>query len=296
MKLEEIVKSTAVRLLELAATKLPGDVIAALEVAYESEDSEVAKMQLGNILRNIQLANQMRLPMCQDSGLVVFFVELGRRFQRDVDIHSRLVEATRKATESIPLRPNAVHPLTRSNSGDNVGLGVPLVTWNLIDADYLEVTAMLKGAGSENMSRLEVLDPGAGVEGIKDLLLDTVMKSGGKPCPPTILGIGLGGTTDEALKLAKKATLRPIGQKHPDLLFADLEDMLLEAVNETGVGPMGLGGRTTALGVQVEYAYCHTASLPVGINVQCWAARRSKARIHNDGSVEIISHRDEELA
>lgn len=283
-------------MLELAATKLPGDVIAALEVAYESEDSEVAKMQLGNILRNIQLANQMRLPMCQDSGLVVFFVELGRRFQRDVDIHSRLVEATRKATESIPLRPNAVHPLTRSNSGDNLGLGVPLVTWNLIDADYLEVTAMLKGAGSENMSRLEVLDPGAGVEGIKDLLLDTVMRSGGKPCPPTILGIGLGGTTDEALKLAKKATLRPIGQKHPDLLFADLEDMLLEAVNETGVGPMGLGGRTTALGVQVEYAYCHTASLPVGINVQCWAARRSKARIHNDGSVEIISHRDEELA
>jgi len=296
LKLDETIETTAVRLLELAATKLPGDVIAALKKAREAEDSAVATMQLDNILRNIELANQMRLPMCQDSGLIVFFIELGRKFHRDVDIHSKLIEAAREATTSIPLRPNAVHPITRSNSGDNVGAGVPLVTWNFTETDYVEITALLKGAGSENMSMLEVLDPGAGVEGIKDLLLNTVTRSGGKPCPPTILGVGIGGTTDEALKLAKRATLRPLGQKHPDSLFADLESLLLEVVNKTGIGPMGLGGRTTALGVHVEYAYCHTASLPVGIDVQCWAARRSKARIHNDGSVEILSHRDEDLA
>lgn len=295
MKLEKIIKRTAIRLLELAATKLPEDVINALEKAREAEDSEVAKTQLDNILRNIGLADEMKLPMCQDTGLVVFFNELGRGFPGELNIPSMLVEATREATKSIPLRPNAVHPMTRMNSGDNVGVGVPITNWNLTDTDYLDITVLLKGAGSENMSSLRMLNPSEGVDGIRDLLLETVTNSGGKPCPPTILGLGIGGTTDEAMRLAKKATLRPLDEKHPDSNFSDLERTLLEAVNRTGIGPMGLGGRTTALGVHVEYAYCHTASLPVGINVQCWAARRSTARVNKDGNVRILSHRGELL-
>jgi len=295
LELERIVRRTAVRLLELAATKLPRDVTTALREAQKTEDYEVARIQLDNILRNIELADEMRLPICQDTGLVIFFNELGAGFPGELNLYPLLVEATREATESIPLRPNTVHPITRINSGDNVGLGVPLVDWGLTETDYLEITAMLKGAGSENMSRLKVLNPSAGVDGIRDFLLDTVISSGGKPCPPTILGVGVGGTTDEALKLAKKATLRPLDQEHPDPLFAELEKTLTEAVNETGIGPMGLGGKTTTLGVHVEYAYCHTASLPVGINIQCWAARRSKARILKNGEVEILSHRGETI-
>ncbi|UCD73223.1 MAG: fumarate hydratase [Candidatus Bathyarchaeota archaeon] len=293
MNLERTVRKTAIGLLKLAATQLPEDIVKALEEAYRIEDSDVAKTQLDNILQNIGIAEETKLPMCQDTGLVIFFNEVGRGFPRDLNIYLLLKEATREATKIIPLRPNAVHPLTRDNSGDNTGTGVPIVNWNLTETDYLDITVMLKGAGSENMSNLHVLNPSEGVEGIRDLLLETVTSSGGKPCPPIILGIGIGGTADEAMKLAKKATLRPLNKKHADQVFRDLEKRLLEDVNKTGIGPMGLGGKTTALGVKVEYSYCHTASLPVGINVQCWAARRSAARIYKDGTVEILSHRGE---
>jgi len=295
LTLEETVKRTVIRLLELAATRLPEDVTVALKHAYDKEDSEVARTQLENMLRNIELANLSKLPMCQDTGLVLFFNEQGRGFPRHLDLDSILVEAVREATESIPLRPNAVHPITRTNPGDNVGLGIPQITQTLTDTDYLEITVLLKGAGSENMSRLRMLNPSSGVEGVKKFLVDTVVKSGGKSCPPTILGLGIGGTSDEAMKLAKKAILRPLGRNHSDPVFAELEETLLKAVNDTGIGPMGLGGRTTALGVHIEYAYCHLAGLPVGINVQCYAARRSKARIFKDGNVEILSHKGEDL-
>ncbi len=295
LMLEDTVKKAAIKLLELAATRLPEDVTLALKHACEKEDSEVARIQLENMLRNIETASLTKLPMCQDTGLILFFNELGREFPRELDISPILVEAVREATESIPLRPNTVHPLTRANSGNNVGVGVPQIAWDLTDTDYLEITVLLKGAGSENMSRFRMLNPSKGVEGVKEFLMDTVIRSGGKPCPPTILGVGIGGTSDEALKLAKKAILRPVGQKHLDPAFAELEETLLESVNETGIGPMGLGGRTTALGVHVEYAYCHPASLPVGINVQCYAARRAKARISGDGNVEILSHSGESL-
>ena len=295
LTLEETVKRTAIRLLELAATRLPEDVTAALRYAYEREDSEAARIQLDNMLRNIELANLSNLPMCQDTGLILFFNELGRGFPRDLDLDCILVEAVREATESIPLRPNTVHPITRTNTGDNVGIGIPQITWTPTDTDYLETTVLLKGAGSENMSRLRMLNPSSGVEGIKEFLVDTVVKSGGKPCPPTILGVGIGGTSDGAMKLAKKAILRPLDCNHPDPVFAELEETLLKAVNDTGIGAMGLGGKTTALGVHIEYAHCHLASLPVGINVQCYAARRSKARILKDGNVEMLSHKGEDL-
>jgi len=288
--LEERVKNTVVKLLELASSRLPDDVINALREAYEQEESNVAKIQLDNMLRNARLAEERNLPICQDTGLVVFFVDLGRKFPIELDLPAILNEATKEATERIPLRPNAVHPIDRTNSGDNLGVGVPIINWNITENDYLEITAMPKGGGSENMSKLRVLNPGAGVEGIREFLVDTVKRAGGKPCPPTIIGLGIGGTTDETMKLAKKATLRPLDREHQEASLAALERSLLEEVNDTGIGPMGLGGKTTALGVKVEYAYCHTASLPAGINVQCWAARRATARILKGGGVELLSH------
>jgi fumarate hydratase subunit alpha len=295
LTLETSIKNTVIGLLRLAATQLPEDVVEALEEAFRREDSEVARTQLENILQNIGIAEKTKLPMCQDTGLVVFFNDLGRGFPKDIDLYPLLKEATKEATEIIPLRPNAVHPLTRENSGDNIGIGVPIMNWNLTSTDYLDITVMLKGAGSENMSVLRALNPSEGVEGIRELVVETVTCSGGKPCPPIVLGLGIGGTTDEAMKLAKKATLRPLNKKHKDRVFENLEDRLLEAVNKTRIGPMGLGGKTTALGVKVEYAYCHTASLPIGVNVQCWAARRSTARIFKDGTIEVLSHRGENL-
>ncbi len=155
--------------------------------------------------------------------------------------------------------------------------------------EFTEITVMPKGAGSENMSALSMLTPSQGVKGIKEFVLDTVVKAGGKPCPPTIVGIGIGGTADMACGMAKRALLRPLDQKNKDPMLSGLEDELFDALNDSGIGPMGLGGRTTVLGVRAEMAYCHTASLPIAVNLQCWAARRATARIYPDGRVRFIS-------
>jgi fumarate hydratase subunit alpha len=197
-----------------------------------------------------------------------------------------------KATELIPLRPNAVHPLTRKNPGTNIGERMPYINYKFSKDDYLEITVFPKGAGSENMSALAMLTPSQGIKGIKEFVLDTVVSAGGKPCPPIILGIGIGGSADISMKLAKESLLRPINERHKDDKIAALEEELLNALNLTGIGPMGLGGKTSVLGVSIEYAHCHTASFPVAINIQCWAARRATARIYSDGKVKYMTHKE----
>jgi fumarate hydratase subunit alpha len=190
-----------------------------------------------------------------------------------------------RATSEVPLRPNVVHPLTRHNPGDNLGKGMPYVHFEPEEVDYTELTVMPKGAGSENMSALAMLTPSQGIKGVKSFVLEVVVRAGGNPCPPTIIGVGIGGTADQALLISKKAVLRRLDQESPDTNLARLEAELKQALNATGIGPMGLGGRTTVLGVKVEEAHCHTASLPVAVTVQCWAGRRASARIMKDGSV-----------
>jgi fumarate hydratase subunit alpha len=202
-----------------------------------------------------------------------------------VDVGKGIVEGVRRATKEVPLRPNAVHPITRKNPGDNVGEKMPYINWKVGDQDFIEITVMTKGAGSENMSALAMLTPAAGLKGIKEFALNTVLKAGSNPCPPTIIGMGIGGSADIAMKLAKEALLRPIDRRHKDPEIAKLETELLESMNMLGIGPMGLGGKTTMLGLNIEYAYCHTASLPVAINVQCWAGRRGTVRIHKGGEL-----------
>ncbi len=266
----EDVVETVVELFRKAETELGEDVVSVIRKAYEEEENEIARMNLEAILRNVEVARERGIPICQDTGLPIVFVELGRDLHLDFDLKEAIVEGVRKATETIPLRPNAVHPITRENSGDNTGIGMPQINLDLVEGDEMRITVMPKGAGSENCSALRMMLPGD-VDKIKRFVVEVIKDAGGKPCPPVFIGVGVGSTFDGCAKLAKKALLRDVRE------MSDFELEVLEAVNGLGIGPMGLGGKTTALAVLIEYGHCHTASLPVAVNVQCWANRRASA-------------------
>ncbi|MEM2522104.1 MAG: fumarate hydratase [Candidatus Bathyarchaeia archaeon] len=288
-----VVEEAAFNLLKQAVLYLPEDVKKALKRAYEEESSEVGKTQLGAILQNVALAEKFQAPICQDTGLIFFYVKAGANTPNLSVIEEALVKATKKATREIPLRPNAVDPITQKNSGDNTGRLVPHIDWEIVEGESLELTVMPKGGGSENTSAFRALLPGRGLKALKKLVVDAVIKAGAKPCPPTVLGVAFGGGADVAMKIAKKALLRPLDKPNPDPELARLEEELLEAINMTGIGPMGLGGKTTALRVHVDYAFRHPASFPAAVAFNCWAARRASARIHPDGAIEYLTHRTE---
>jgi len=285
---EKLVKDVTVELLRKTVTRMTDDVVNELKNAMKNETEDVPRMQLKAILDNLELAEKTTTPLCQDTGVTIFYVNLPRCL--NVDVEKGIIEGVRTATKDVPLRPNAVHPLTRKNPGDNVGRKMPYVNFKVWDKDYLEITVMTKGAGSENMSQLAMLTPSQGVKGVKEFILNVVLKAGSNPCPPTILGVGIGGSSDIATKLAKEALLRPIDRPNEDAEIASMEKELKDALNDLGIGVMGLGGKTTVLGVNIEYAFCHTASLPVAVNVQCWAARRGTAQIFPDGKVKYPTH------
>jgi fumarate hydratase subunit alpha len=206
-------------------------------------------------------------------------------------VEEALRNATARATGEVPLRPNAVDPFTQKNTGDNTGRFIPYIHWEVVPGDTLEITVMPKGGGSENASALAMLTPSQGIKALKKFVVDTVINAGAKPCPPTILGVAVGGGADIAMKLAKAILLKPLNQPNPNPELAKLEEELCEAANQTGIGPMGLGGKITVLGVKVDYAHRHPASYPVAVAVQCWAARRASARIYPDRKVEYLSHK-----
>jgi fumarate hydratase subunit alpha len=276
---DEMIEEVTVHLLTTAATTLPADVLEALERARQTETSPVAKVQLDTILKNVGLGGMHLLPMCQDTGLALFYLT----GPCDEGIIPAIRRGVERATRTIPLRPNVVGPISRTNSGNNLGVMMPLVHFEPASHEHLDITLMMKGAGSENMSALRMLTPAQGIKGIKEFILDTIVSAGGKPCPPVIVGVGIGGTADLACHLAKKALLRPLNQRNEDESLGHMEFEMTEALNRTGIGPMGLGGLNTVLGVSIESASCHTASLPVAISLQCWAARRASVRIFPDG-------------
>jgi fumarate hydratase subunit alpha len=285
--LEDII----VNLLRVAVTDLPSDVSESLEKALRKERNPTAKSQLQAILENIRLARQRSIPMCQDTGIQIFYVSVGSNFPLLNRIPEILTNAVRKGTQSIPLRPNTVNPILHKNPGDNTGLNIPWINWKITDGSDLHITAFPKGGGSENVCKLGMLTPGQGLNGMKRFVIDSMIEAGAKPCPPTIVGIGLGGGADICMKLAKEQLLRPIGHRHSDPQVAKIEEELKEALNRTGIGPMGLGGDTTVLDVHIGVAMRHPASFPVGLAVQCWAARRASATITKDGTVEYTSHK-----
>ncbi len=291
MDFSELIEGVGFRLISLAVTELPEDVQSKIKKAYDEEQSEIGKTQLKAILENIDLAENLKLPMCQDTGIISFYVRVGCKFLGTDFIEESLIRALRRATIEIPLRPNVVHPLSRANSGDNTGLRVPHIEWELDkNIDFVEITAFPKGAGSENMCAFKMLKPGEGVLGVKKFVVDTVVEAGGQPCPPIIVGVGIGGTADVVMSLAKRSLIGPLDEQNPDQEIASLERELLKLINETGIGPQGLGGKYTALGVKILHSYCHTASLPVACAIQCWAARKSSARVSNDGIVTYLTH------
>lgn len=291
MEIEKIIEDTAVNLLRLAVVQLPTDVKEALQRAYHEETSQAGKVQLEAILKNIELAEKENTPMCQDTGIIIFYVKAGTKAQGVDKIETALQNATRRGTKEIPLRPNTVDPFTQKNTGDNTGRYIPYIHWEIIPGDTVEITAFPKGGGSENVCVLGMITPGEGVRGLKKFVIDAVIKAGAKPCPPNILGVGIGGGADIVMKMAKKALLRPLNQPNPNPELARLEKELYEGANSTGIGPMGLGGKFTVLGVNVDYAHRHPASYPVAVAYQCWAARRATARINANGTVEYLTHK-----
>lgn len=288
---QNIIENVAIKLLQLAVTELPQDVKEALQNAYHREESEAGKTQLKAILNNIELAEKTRTPMCQDTGVIIFYLKAGAQVKGLDKIEEALRNATKRATKEVPLRPNAVNPFTQKNTGDNTGRLIPFIHWEIVPGNYIEITVFPKGGGCENVCALGMLRPGEGVKGLKKFVVDTIIKAGAKPCPPNIIGVAVGGGADIAMKLAKETLLRPLNQSNPDPELAKLEKELYEAANSTGIGPMGLGGKFTVLGVHVEYAERHPASYPAAVAVQCWAARKASARIRPDGTVEYLTHK-----
>ena len=256
---------------------LPEDVKCAIKTCRACEDGEIAKGILDNIIENFDIADNENVPICQDTGMACVFVELGTDVHIDGSFEAAIHEGVRRGYTDGYLRKSIVaDPLRRGNTGDNTPAAI---TVHLVDGDGCTITVAPKGFGSENMSRIQMLKPADGVEGFKKFVVDTVKLAGSNPCPPIVLGIGVGGSFDKVAYLAKKALLRPLDVPNPDPYYAGLERELLTAINELGIGPQGFGGQTTCLGLAIEQMPTHVAGLPVAVNVSCHVTRRASAEL-----------------
>jgi len=288
INLQDALLEVAAHLYVWALKDIPQDLRDALAAARDRETSTTGKRVLETIHRNIQIADEQKNLVCQDTGIAVFTCRVGEGFPlHPVRIYEALKAGTERATVEHPLRSNAVHTITRENTGQNTGYRLPIVHWEFVpDWDGLDVKCVPKGSGSENMSFLKMCVPADGVRGIKEFVLESVVGAGGKPCPPGIVGVGIGGSADYAMYLAKEAIARPVGTRNADPIVAQLEEELFRLLNETGIGPMGLGGDVTVLQCHIEHADTHMTLNPVAVNYQCWAARRASAHVAADGTVD----------
>jgi fumarate hydratase subunit alpha len=286
--LRQVVADAAAHLYVWALTDIPQDLRDAIREARERETSTPGRRVLDTIVRNIEVADEERNLICQDTGIAVYYCRVGENFPlHPARIYEALYEGTERATVEHPLRSNIVHTLTREATGENVGHRVPIVHWDFVpDWDGLDVKCVPKGSGSESMSFLKMCTPADGIAGIKRFVLESIVGAGGRPCPPGIVGVGIGGSADYAMHLAKEAIARPVGTRNPDPEVAKLEDELFDLVNETGIGPMGLGGDVTVLEVHVEHADTHMTLNPVAVNYQCWAARRATAHVSATSAID----------
>jgi fumarate hydratase subunit alpha len=266
----DAVKDSAIQ----ANFELGKDVVQAFKDALKYEESPVGKEILGQLIENARIAREEKIPICQDTGLAVVFAELGQEACIvGGDFKSALEEGIRLGYQEGYLRKSVCHPFTRKNTGDNTPIIVHL---DMVPGDKLRLWLVPKGGGSENMSRLFMLTPSAGWPGVKEKVIQTVEEAGPNPCPPTIVGVGIGGNFEQSALLAKKALLRPLGTPNPDGDLRKMEDTLLREINNTGVGPQGLGGRITSIAVHILMMPCHIASLPLAVNIQCHACRHSE--------------------
>lgn len=285
----ELVETTCRDLYIQSLKEIPPDVVEAIKRAAQRETKEVGRRIFSHYLKSIALGQEQNMMVCQDTGIPIYWVEIGGKLRLDGSkLDAAIVRGTERATREHPLRSSIVSPITRENRQTSTGEGIPIIHYHFVpDSDVLDILFMPKGSGSENMSFMKMLVPADGVNGIKRFVLEQVVGAGAKPCPPTIVGVGIGGSSDLCMTLAKKATTRPLGSQNPDPQLAALETELCEAINQTGIGPQGLGGDTTALGVHIESAWTHITCNPVAVNLQCWRAERRRAKISADGKVEI---------
>lgn len=273
---------TAVRdkvrdMVQEANFELQDDVIQVIKDMQEREESDVGKAVLDQLLENAEIAKADKLGLCQDTGLAVFFVDIGEDVQLDKDggitsLKDAITEGVRAGYEEGYLRKSVVEdPIRRKNTGDNTPA---YIHWELVPGDVFKVTFIAKGGGAENMSRVQMFAPAAGQEGIENFVVETVDMASSNPCPPTVVGVGVGGNFEYSALLSKKALLRrPLGSHNPDPFYRDMEIRLLERINKLGIGPQGLGGRVTSLAVHVEAFPCHIASMPAAVNIQCHSHR-----------------------
>lgn len=269
-----------VELYRKVATSIPPDVEEALKTAFAREDGPLAKEALGIILENIRLARQTARPVCQDTGVPTFYVKIPRGLSQ-LSLRDTIKEATVMATEKVPLRPNAVDILLDKNSGDNTGLGFPVIYFEETSDDTLKIDLMLKGSGCENAGQtyklpVEELMAQRDFEGVRRCVLDAVHKAQGRGCPPYTIGVGIGAAKDQTAILAKQQLLRRLSDTNEFQPVAELENRLLKEINQLGIGPLGFGGKTTALGVKIGINHRHPASYLVDVSVCCWANRRGR--------------------
>jgi len=260
-----------------ANTDLGEDVLQAFDRAMGKEESPLGIGILKELKENARIAKEENVPICQDTGFAVVFVELGQEVHLvGGNLNEAIQEGVRQGYRDGYLRKSICHPFTRANTGDNTPA---IIYTELVPGEEVKITVAPKGGGSENMSRVGMLTPSDGIEGIKRFVVQRVKESGSNPCPPTIVGVGIGGTFEQAALLAKKSLLRPLGSKHPDPELDKLESEILTEINHLGIGPQGLGGRTTSLAVHILMMPCHIASFPLAVNIQCHAQRHKEATL-----------------
>jgi len=271
-----VITSTVKRLCQEANYFLPEDVVEALHEAFARERSPLGREILKQILENARLAREEQLPLCQDTGSLVAWVEVGQEAHiTGASLEEAINAGVRHGYKEGYLRASIVgDPLNRKNTGDNTPAAIH---YEMVPGDRLRLRIMPKGGGCENMTRMTILRPADGAAGVKAFVVDSIVRAQANPCPPVIVGVGIGGTAEQVVALAKKALFRPVKDKHPNPYYAALEEELLSEINDTGVGPQGLGGIVTALAVKIETAPCHITALPVAVNLNCHSARVKEA-------------------
>ncbi len=290
-KRDHLVKTIA-DFIGMVGKYLPDDVEAALEKLAETETEERARTMYGCILDDLALAKELDRPLCQDTGVLQFFLEVGTEFPYMGELESVLEEASAKATKESPLRPNVVEPLGEHNTGTNVGYGAPYIEYELVPGSSdLRLRMYMAGGGCSLPGRSKVLMPLEGVKGIRRFISETIVEWGVNACPPLCIGIGLGTCAATSAMLSKKALLRPVGTSAESPKVAELEEVIEADLNALGIGPLGFGGSTSVMSVNIEAAGHHPATLGVGITTGCWATRRGEILIHKDLTCEILSHK-----
>ena len=295
---EKLLEEVSAYLMTKACIELPPDVVKTLQRARSEEVNPVAISQFDSILKNVEIAKAKQKPLCQDTGVPMYYMDVGARCRLEGDFRTALVRGTAIASDLAPMRHNVVNPLTMENNRNNTGWGVPVVHYDLIpDRDYVELTAIPKGFGSEMRSAHGIVYTSENIkDAVRRCVMDMVEDAMGEPCPPVIIGVGIGGFTDSAMNVSKRCMFRsPIGTHNPDPEIAAMETELLEEINSLNLGPMGLGGKNYCMALNMEVVASHASTVVIGVSYQCWCARFSTARIYNDGRVEYLTHPKEEI-